>query len=240
VSAVAVGPSPERPARRLTGHSQLFGSTSIVIPCRNEASNLPRLVRQLFAFYEEYIFEIIIVNDSSTDETGAVAATLAATDPRVKFLNRQPPGGVGRALRDGYAAANGRFILSMDADFIELLPELRYMFDEIATGRDGAIGSRFTPGSLLVRYPLPKLICNRALHQPSFISSAHFASPTRARTHPYAPAKAWLLRMAIPDQRSSAIRKDVMLHVYCLPRSAISPREKLTLFDIFSPPHGSR
>jgi hypothetical protein len=170
VSAVAVTRSGQGTAcgrlasHRLTRHPCLFRSTSVVVPCRNEASTLPRLISGLLAFYDEYLLEIIIVNDNSTDDTAAVAARLAAEDPRVKVVDRHPPAGVGRALRAGYEAARGRFILSTDADFIELLPELRNMFDAIAAGNDGAIGSRFTPGSLLVRYPLTKLICNRALH----------------------------------------------------------------------------
>ena len=68
---------------------------------------------------------------------------LAQAEPRVKLLDRKPPNGVGRALRDGYAAATGRYILTMDCDFVQILPELRDLFDVIADGCDGAIGSRF-------------------------------------------------------------------------------------------------
>ena len=87
-----------------------------------------------------------------------------AREPRVRLVERQPPNGVGRALRDGFSAATGRYILTMDCDFLYILPELRDLFDSIARGRDGAIGSRFSYQSMLVNYPFPKILCNRGFH----------------------------------------------------------------------------
>jgi dolichol-phosphate mannosyltransferase len=67
-------------------------------------------------------------------------------------------------LRDGYAVATGSYILTMDSDFVQILPELRDMFDAIADGYDGAIGSRFSHESMLVNYPFLKTISNRGFH----------------------------------------------------------------------------
>jgi glycosyltransferase involved in cell wall biosynthesis/SAM-dependent methyltransferase len=148
----------------LAGHRQLFGSTSVVVPCRNEEMNVPPLIEALVQMYGHYLHEIIIVNDNSTDRTGEVTRALAAKEPRIKLLNRTPPSGVGRALRDGYAEATGRYILTMDCDFVEIVPELRDLFDIVAAGRDGAIGSRFSLESVLINYPFLKVLCNRAFH----------------------------------------------------------------------------
>jgi glycosyltransferase involved in cell wall biosynthesis len=71
---------------------------------------------------------------------------------------------VGGALRTGYAAATGKYILSMDCDFAVIVPELRDLFDVIADGRDGAIGSRFSYESVLVNYPFLKILGNRGFH----------------------------------------------------------------------------
>jgi dolichol-phosphate mannosyltransferase len=79
-------------------------------------------------------------------------------------VERKPPGGVGRALRDGYAAATGRYILTMDSDFLQIVPELRDLFDAVAEGHDGAIGSRFSHESVLMNYPFFKILCNRSFH----------------------------------------------------------------------------
>ena len=114
--------------------------------------------------YDAYIHEIIIVDDNSTDSTAAVVAEATAAEPRVRLIRRSPPNGVGRALRDGYAAATGRYILTMDCDFVLLVPELRDLFDRVAAGREGAIGSRFSYESVLINYPFFKILCNRAFH----------------------------------------------------------------------------
>jgi SAM-dependent methyltransferase len=158
------GTATRGPRRSLARHPELFGSTSVVVPCHNEADTIPDLVAALCGTYGEYIHEIILVDDSSDDDTTAVAEELARQDPRVKVLTRQPPPGVGRALRDGYAAATGRYVLSMDCDFVAIVPELRDLFDVIASGKDGAIGSRFSHDSILVNYPLGKILANRGFH----------------------------------------------------------------------------
>jgi glycosyltransferase involved in cell wall biosynthesis len=148
----------------LAGHRELFGAVSVVVPCHNEEMNIAPLVRNLILRYGEYIHEIVIVNDNSKDRTAEVTREVARREPRVKLVDRQPPNGVGRALRDGYAAATGRYILTMDCDFVYILPEFRDLFDAVAAGHEGAIGSRFSYESLLVNYPFFKILGNRGFH----------------------------------------------------------------------------
>ncbi len=158
----------ERRSRRATvnlaHHEELRGSTSVVVPCRNEEMNVPGLVSGLLAAYGDYLAEIIIVNDGGTDGTASVTRRLAEADPRIRLIERSPPGGVGRALKEGYGAATGRYILSMDCDFELIVPELRDLFDAIAAGHAGAIGSRFSHESVLINYPFAKIVANRAFH----------------------------------------------------------------------------
>lgn len=165
VSATKPG-APVAPSKRpdLARHRALFGTVSIVVPCHNEAMNITRLVDSLLASYDAYIHEIVLVDDNSSDDTLSVARELAATEPRVKVVERQPPPGVGRALRDGYARATGDYILTMDCDFEMLVPDLEEMFDAIAAGHEGAMGSRFSRQSVLLNYPATKLLGNRAFH----------------------------------------------------------------------------
>jgi dolichol-phosphate mannosyltransferase len=155
---------PSRPAVSLASHPQLFGSTSVVVPCRNEAANVRSLVDALLRSYDDYIHEIILVDDHSTDETAEVVQALAGAEPRVRLVRNEAVPGVGSALRAGYATATGQYILSMDCDFALLVPELRDLFDAIAEGRDGAIGSRFSYESVLINYPVMKIIGNRGFH----------------------------------------------------------------------------
>ena len=163
----AKNPEPGPTRRRLIDlarHESLFGKVSVVVPCHNEEMNVPRLVESLFAAYDRYVHEIVIVDDNSRDRTAAVTRELAEKDPRVRLIPRRPPNGVGRALRDGYAAATGEYILSMDCDFAQIVPELRDLFDAVAEGYDGAIGSHFSHDSILLNYPFFKIVCNRGFH----------------------------------------------------------------------------
>jgi SAM-dependent methyltransferase len=153
-----------RPPVRMTEHCVLHDGVSVVVPCYNEEMNLGPLVEGLLKHYDEYIHEIVLVDDNSRDRSRQVILDLAAFDPRVRPLFRKPPNGVGRAISDGMKAATGRYVLTMDCDFLHILPELREMFDEAAGGADVVLGSRFSRSSVLVNYPLQKILCNRSFH----------------------------------------------------------------------------
>jgi SAM-dependent methyltransferase len=153
-----------RPFVNLAKHSELSRSVSFVIPCHNEEMNVCRLVESILGLYGPYVHEILLVNDNSTDRTAEIADQIAAKESRVRVLHRRPPNGVGHALRDGFAAATGSYILTMDCDFVEILPEFRDLFDAVVAGHDGAIGSRFSHESLLINYPFFKILCNRGFH----------------------------------------------------------------------------
>jgi dolichol-phosphate mannosyltransferase len=154
----------EQPKISLFEHEELRKAVSVVIPCHNEEMNVEPLVNKLRDFYGEYIHEIIPVDDNSRDSTAEVIRRLAEEDPIIKPVFRSPPNGVGRAITDGYRVATGKYILSMDCDFQHLLPEIRDLFDAAAEGYDVVIGSRFSRHSVLLNYPLQKIIANRGFH----------------------------------------------------------------------------
>jgi 2-polyprenyl-3-methyl-5-hydroxy-6-metoxy-1,4-benzoquinol methylase len=153
-----------RPPVRLTEHQSLHGAVSFVVPCYNEEMNLGPLVDGILRHYDEYVHEIVLVDDNSKDGSRAIMQSLQAFDSRVKPVFRKPPNGVGLAIAEGLKAATGRYVLSMDCDFLHILPELREMFDEAAAGADVVLGSRFSRSSVLVNYPLQKILCNRGFH----------------------------------------------------------------------------
>ena len=92
---------------------------SIVVPARNEERAVETGVRSLLA--QEYPrFEVVVVEDRSTDRTGAILASLAAADPRLTVLHgaEPPPGWLGKphALWQGARHATGEVLLFADAD----------------------------------------------------------------------------------------------------------------------------
>jgi dolichol-phosphate mannosyltransferase len=155
---------PERPRISLFRHEALRGAVSVVVPCHNEEMNVEPLIERLRELFDEYIHEIIPVDDNSTDATRAVMERLAAEDPRIRPVFRSPPNGVGRAIADGLRASTGAYVLSMDSDFQHLLPEIQDLFDAIVAGHDVAVGSRFSRKSVLLNYPFQKIVANRGFH----------------------------------------------------------------------------
>jgi len=160
----ATKPGSRIRAANLAEHLPLYGTVSVVIPCHNEEANIQQLIDELLKLYGLYIREIIVVNDNSTDGTAHILSRIANSERRVKVITRGKPNGVGLALSDGYRAASGRYILSMDSDFVDILPEFRDLFDAIVNGADGAIGSRFSHESVVAGYPSSKMLCNRVFH----------------------------------------------------------------------------
>ena len=148
---------------QLTDES-LRGEISIVIPCRNEEMNIRPLVERIIHLYGDSVFEIILVNDGSTDTTATIMAELASEDVRIKPVHRKPPNGVGRALAEGLAQAQGRYVLTMDCDFAHLLPEFRDLLEGAVEGYDVVVGSRFSRHSVLLNYPFLKVAANRGFH----------------------------------------------------------------------------
>ncbi|MCE5229403.1 glycosyltransferase [bacterium] len=142
---------------------------SVVIPMFNEEENLAGTVDRVAATLKEGFldgaWEIIIVNDGSTDETAEVALRLAK-DPAYPWLrvkgyatNR----GRGMALRTGFAAARGQWIVSIDAD---LSYEPRYILDLVAVLRqqddiDIVLASAYMPGGGAENVPMNRLFVSK-------------------------------------------------------------------------------
>ena len=148
----------------LARHDVFKGKVSVVVPCRNEEDNIPSLVENLTECYGEYIHEIILVDDNSRDQTAAIVTRLGKKDSRVRLIRREMPNGVGRALRDGYDAVTGDYVLTMDCDFQHIMAELTGLFDAVEEGADMAIGSRFSRDSVLLNYAFTKILANRGFH----------------------------------------------------------------------------
>jgi glycosyltransferase involved in cell wall biosynthesis len=90
---------------------------SIVIPCRNEAANLPLLIDEIAAAMEGRGFEVIVVNDGSSDDTAAVLAAQAAARPfPVRHILHEKSSGQSLAVRSGAWAAKGAIVATIDGD----------------------------------------------------------------------------------------------------------------------------
>lgn len=113
-------------------------SVSVVIPAKNEARNL----EYVFEKIPDWVYEIVLVDGSSSDDTVAVAQRL---NPAVKIVHQQGRG-KGDALKVGFKAARGEIIVMMDADGSTDGAEIPRFVVALTTGADFAKGSRFASG----------------------------------------------------------------------------------------------
>ncbi|HEY2728189.1 MAG TPA: glycosyltransferase family 2 protein, partial [Parafilimonas sp.] len=108
---------------------------SIVIPLFNEEESLPELCDWIVRVVNEhnYSYEIIMVDDGSTDNSWCVIENISANNSNIKGIKFQRNYGKSAALNEGFKAAQGNVVITMDADMQDSpdeIPELRRMILE--------------------------------------------------------------------------------------------------------------
>ena len=112
-------------------------SLSVVIPARNEAENLAVLVPEIAAAVGDTVYEVVIVDDGSTDDTAATLKRLADNGLPVTRLAHARSLGQSAALWTGVLAARGAIIVTLDGDGQNdprPIPEFLAKFDEALVG----------------------------------------------------------------------------------------------------------
>jgi dolichol-phosphate mannosyltransferase len=139
---------------------------SVVIPAHDEAAmiepTLRALQQQLVA--EALDYEILVVDDGSTDGTAGVVARVGAGDPRVSCMRNDGPRGFGRAVRMGLDAFTGDAVVIVMADGSDDPRDVILYYRVLEAGYDCAFGSRFMPGAVVRDYPRLKRLINRAVN----------------------------------------------------------------------------
>jgi dolichyl-phosphate beta-glucosyltransferase len=117
---------------------------SVVIPAFNEAGRLPPYLDEVVEFFDSRgeRYEVVVVDDGSTDGTVAAVRAAAARHPAVRVLPLGRNRGKGAAVRAGMLAAGGALRLFTDADGATPIGELKRLEPALAAGADIVIGSR--------------------------------------------------------------------------------------------------
>jgi glycosyltransferase involved in cell wall biosynthesis len=120
-----------------------LAALSIVVPFHDEEENIEATVERIHEAFPSFVdhYEIILVDDGSTDRTGHLADRLAADDPRIRAIHHPANLGYGAALRSGFSAARHDLIFYTDGDLQFDLKEFPLLLPLIETA-DIASGYR--------------------------------------------------------------------------------------------------
>lgn len=140
---------------------------SVVIPVFNESANVFSTVARarevLDTLGPDKPYELLLVNDGSTDDTLEQANRCAASNPCLRVTGYPVNAGRGKALRTGFAAARGRFVAAIDAD---LSYDPKFILDLLAALEarpdvDFAVGSPYMPGGATEGVPPMRLLISK-------------------------------------------------------------------------------
>ncbi len=123
---------------------------SVIIPAFNEVERLPSTLEEAYGWLTERLadsFEIIIVDDGSSDETVAKTREMIASHPHLKILVQPQNRGKGAAVKRGMLEAGGDIRLFMDADHSTHIRETEKVLAAIDEGSEVVIASRQHPES---------------------------------------------------------------------------------------------
>ena len=134
---------------------------SIVVPTYNERDNVRPLCDGIRdALGSAWDYEVIIVDDNSPDGTAEAVRQMASEDPRIRLLQRPGKLGLGTAVADGFALAEGDYWIMMDADLSHRPEELPRMLSSLSDA-DIVIGSRYVAGGGVQNWPLWRQMVSR-------------------------------------------------------------------------------
>ncbi len=135
---------------------------SVVIPLLDEAPNVEALCRELTETLEAWgrTFEVLLVDDGSTDGTFDILSRLHAADPRLRVIRLRRNFGQTAALTAGFARARGRIIATADGDLQNDLRDLPRLVDKLEEGYDIVCGWRKARKDPWMSRRLPSVIAN--------------------------------------------------------------------------------
>ena len=152
-------------ARAVPGETnRTIGRVIVIMPTYNEIDSLARVAGHLLDTVSGV--DLLVVDDSSPDGTGALAEHIAAANPRVHVLHRAEREGLGPAYLAGFGwarAAGYDAVVEMDADGSHPAETLPAMLEALQSDpRPGlVIGSRWVRGGSVVNWPWTRLVLSR-------------------------------------------------------------------------------
>jgi glycosyltransferase involved in cell wall biosynthesis len=154
---------------------------SVVIPVKDERDNLHPLAERLRdALCGGPVWEVVFVDDGSTDDTFAVLADLAAADPRVKAVRLRRNFGQSAAMQAGFDAAAGDVIVTMDGDLQNDPADIPLLLARLTDGYDAVFGQRAKRQDKLLLRKVPSWCANYLIRKVLGVPFRDFGCTLRA------------------------------------------------------------
>jgi len=138
---------------------------SVIAPMFNEEENVGETVRRIREGLAGFggSWELVVVDDGSTDGSRAAAEAVAAEDARVRVVGYTPNAGRGRALRTGFGAARGELVVTVDFDLSYEPSHILRLCDALSRegGPDVVLVSAYMPGGTSEGVPFARLLASR-------------------------------------------------------------------------------
>jgi dolichol-phosphate mannosyltransferase len=137
---------------------------SMIIPAYNEEGGIADTCRAIVERFDRdgiADYEILVVNDSSTDGTESVLKALSAECRQIRYTNSTMPNGYGFAVRMGLREYRGECACVVMGDLSDSPEDIIACYRKMKEGAECVFGSRFIKGSRIIDYPTHKMILNR-------------------------------------------------------------------------------
>ena len=136
---------------------------SIVIPARDEEGCIKETLENLLRVLKEakVPFEIVVVDDQSTDETWSILTVIAETNSEVRAVQNSEDSGFGNGVKFGFSKMTGDAAAVFMADQSDDPEDVVRYWHKLNEGFDCVFGSRFVDGGEIKDYPTFKFLLNR-------------------------------------------------------------------------------
>jgi dolichol-phosphate mannosyltransferase len=137
---------------------------SIIIPANNEEDSIQRTCAAIVQEFSDHgigDYEILVINDHSTDGTEKQLKALVQQASHLRYLQNTHPEGFGYAVRKGLENFSGQVACLVMADLSDSPQDIFEYYERMKKGAECVFGSRFVKGSEVINYPWLKLLINR-------------------------------------------------------------------------------
>jgi len=134
---------------------------SVIVPVFNEQDNIEELHQRITAaLADESSYEVIVINDGSTDDSAAILDRIAAADPRFKVIHFRRNFGQTAAMMAGIDYSHGEILVPMDGDLQNDPADIPALVAEVEGGRDVCSGWRRDRQDATLKRVLPSKMAN--------------------------------------------------------------------------------